>query len=156
MKFRDMDSGRQSTPTKSSMGTTDMHVLSAQHKVDYRRSGFSIAALLVLAYAVLVLKGQQHSFLLLAAMASALGSWFEIWVVRKAVDALIGAGNFLHRFTNPLLFGLIYVLAVVPTAAVLKIVGKDPLDLRFDRERKSYWKMRPNGAGWKGGFRNQF
>ena len=57
-----------------------------------------------------------------------------------------GFGLLLHGVVNPLIMGLIFVLAVVPTALILRLSGKDPLRLKFDREARSYWvERRPPG-----------
>ena len=105
----------------------DFHSRRPEEDVDHRRSGFFLAGLLVLVYLILLVRGASHPLLLAAALLMAAGAWFEVWFVRRTVDALIGAGTVLQRFTNPLLFGLIYILAVLPTAAVLRAVGKDVL-----------------------------
>ena len=48
-------------------------------------------------------------------------------------------GLLLHRITNPLIMRLMFYLAVTPTALVIRLAGKDPLRLRFDRSATSYW-----------------
>lgn len=55
-------------------------------------------------------------------------------------------GLLLHRVTNPLIMGLVFFLAVTPTALIMRLLGKDPLKLRLDRAAKSYWvERRPPG-----------
>jgi hypothetical protein len=51
-------------------------------------------------------------------------------------------GLLLHRVVNPLVMGLIYCCAVVPTGLMLKLLGKDPLHLTLDRRAASYWIVR--------------
>ena len=48
-------------------------------------------------------------------------------------------GMVLHHVMNPLIMGLIFFLAVTPIALVMRLMGKDPLRLRLDRDAKSYW-----------------
>ncbi len=48
-------------------------------------------------------------------------------------------GSVLHKITNPLIMGLVFYGAVVPTALIMRALGKDPLRRRFDRDAKSYW-----------------
>ena len=48
-------------------------------------------------------------------------------------------GLLLHRVTNPLIMGIVFYLAVTPTALVLRLAGKDPLRRRIDRSAKTYW-----------------
>jgi len=48
-------------------------------------------------------------------------------------------GMLLHKVVTPLVMGLIFYATVTPTAALMRLFGKDPLRLRFDRSAKSYW-----------------
>jgi hypothetical protein len=55
-------------------------------------------------------------------------------------------GLLLHRFVNPIIMGLLFYLVVTPTGLVMRMLGKDLLRLRFDRQAKSYWiDRRPPG-----------
>jgi len=48
-------------------------------------------------------------------------------------------GLLLHKITNPLIMGLIFFLAVTPTALVMRLMRRDPLHRRFDPDASSYW-----------------
>jgi hypothetical protein len=48
-------------------------------------------------------------------------------------------GAALHRIVSPLIMGLLFYLTVTPIALIMRIVGKDPLRLKFDRAARSYW-----------------
>ena len=48
-------------------------------------------------------------------------------------------GLLLHKITNPIIMGLIFFLAVTPTAVVMRAIGKDPLRRKFDKSAQSYW-----------------
>ena len=37
------------------------------------------------------------------------------------------------------LLTLVFILAVLPTGLIMRLLGKKPLKLDFDRETKSYW-----------------
>ena len=55
-------------------------------------------------------------------------------------------GLLLHTVTTPLILGLMFYLMFTPTALVLRLVGKDLLRLRADKEVASYWiERRPPG-----------
>lgn len=134
----------------------DYHEMSNADDINYRKSGFLLAGIMAVVYALLLIKGKHQPFVLIAAAVIALTAWFEAWPLRKAVDLLIRIGNVMHRFTNPFVFGLIYVVAVIPTAFVLKVLGKDVLSLRYDSNRSTYWEARSAVDSWKDSFRNQF
>jgi hypothetical protein len=48
----------------------------------------------------------------------------------------------LSRVTTPIVMGLLFVLAIVPTAIVMRLRGRDLMRLKLDRRAKSYWIMR--------------
>ncbi len=48
-------------------------------------------------------------------------------------------GLLLQKITNPLIMGLVFYLAVTPTALVMRALGKDLLHRRIDRSAKTYW-----------------
>ena len=47
-------------------------------------------------------------------------------------------GLLLHKITNPIIMGLIFFLAVTPTALIMRALGKDPLRRKLDPSAKSY------------------
>jgi len=51
-------------------------------------------------------------------------------------------GLLLHKITNPVFLGAIYFLAILPTALILRALGKDLLRTRFDRDAETYWIKR--------------
>ena len=70
-------------------------------------------------------------FLILAGLAP--------WILRP-LNILWGRfGTLLHRIAAPLVMGVVFFLVVTPVAWVIRILGKDPLRLRFDNNEKSYW-----------------
>jgi len=138
-------------------GTTmNYHEKSCTEDCNYRISGFLLAGIVALIYLVLLSRGKNQPLVLIVAAVIALTAWFEAWPLRKIVDLLIRIGNVMHRFTNPFVFGLIYVVAVIPTAFVLKLLGKDVLSLRYDSKCSTYWQSRSAAESWKNSFRNQF
>lgn len=132
------------------------HEMSAVPNSNYRKSGFLLAGIAALIYIFLLIRGKHQPYLAVVATLLAILALFEGWPLRKAVDILIGVGNFMHRFTNPLLFGLIYVVSVIPTALVLKLCGKEILYLRHDGITASYWRDRSDGKSWRESFRKQY
>lgn len=48
-------------------------------------------------------------------------------------------GKALHRVVSPLVMGLIFFIAVTPTALIMRLVGKDPLNRRFEPKAQTYW-----------------
>ena len=51
-------------------------------------------------------------------------------------------GELLHRIVSPVVMSLLFIVAVVPTAIMLRLMGRDPLRLKFDRKAMTYWQKR--------------
>ncbi len=134
----------------------DYHEMSRTVDINYRKSGWLLAVISAVIYVLLAVRGKQHPAILVTAVVVALSAWCEAWPLRIVIDLLIKIGNVMHKFTNPLMFGLIYIVAAVPTALILKLLGKDVLNLRYDRTRSTYWITRPDGSAWKDTFKNQY
>ena len=49
-------------------------------------------------------------------------------------------GQLLHKITNPILMGLIFFRAMMPTGLLMRLCGKKLLDLNFNPTKQSYWK----------------
>jgi hypothetical protein len=45
----------------------------------------------------------------------------------------------LHAVVNPLIMGLVFYGAVLPTGLVMRALGKDVLRLKLEPDRDSYW-----------------
>ncbi len=65
-------------------------------------------------------------------------------------------GELLHKIVNPLVMGLLFFLTVTPIALLMRVAGKDPLRLKFDRGAKSYWIAREPPGPAPESMRNQF
>lgn len=48
-------------------------------------------------------------------------------------------GLLLNRIVSPVVLGILFFLVVTPTGLVLKLMGKDPLRLKWDASASSYW-----------------
>jgi saxitoxin biosynthesis operon SxtJ-like protein len=64
--------------------------------------------------------------------------------------------DLLHRLVSPVALGIIFYCSVVPTALVLRLLGKDPLHRRFDTRLTSYWVERSPPDPRSGGMSDQF
>ncbi len=65
-------------------------------------------------------------------------------------------GKFMHRIVSPVVLGLLFLIAAVPTGLMLRIRGLDPLRLKRDPAAKSYWLPRDPPGPAAGSFKNQF
>ncbi len=51
-------------------------------------------------------------------------------------------GMLLNMIVTPLVMALLFFVTVTPIALAMRLVGKDPLRLRFDPAAESYWIRR--------------
>lgn len=51
----------------------------------------------------------------------------------------LGLGRVLHVLVSPVIMGVVYGVAVIPTGLYVRLSGKDPLRLKYDPEATSYW-----------------
>lgn len=65
-------------------------------------------------------------------------------------------GLLLHHVVNPVVMGFLFYLTVTPTSLVMRLLGKDPLKLRFEPDAKSYWITREPPGPEPETMKNQF
>ncbi|MCR6732664.1 MAG: SxtJ family membrane protein [Afipia sp.] len=65
-------------------------------------------------------------------------------------------GLFLHKIVNPIVMGLLFYFAVLPTGLVMRLMGKDLLRLGLDRRSESYWIVRQPPGPQPEAMRDQF
>jgi len=65
-------------------------------------------------------------------------------------------GMLLHRVVSPLVLGVMFFVTVTPTAVIMRLLGKDPLRLKFDPEAESYWLDRQPPGPAPDSLKNQF
>ena len=62
----------------------------------------------------------------------------------------------LFKIVNPLVLGIMFFLVVLPIGLLMRLFGKDPLRLKFDREAPTYWIDKEPLGPAKETMRNQF
>jgi hypothetical protein len=122
-----------------------------------RSFGFIFAAVFALLGAVPVLRGKPARlwclgvsaiFLLLALIAPMfLGPLNRLWT---------RVGMLISKITNPIIASLMFFLVFTPAALFFRLIGKDPLRLKFDAGAKSYWIIRHPPGPSPETMRNQF
>jgi len=65
-------------------------------------------------------------------------------------------GEALSRVVNPLIMGLIFVISIIPTALIFKLLKKDPLCRRFDAQTETYWIQRADHTAHRSSMKRQF
>jgi len=71
--------------------------------------------------------------------------------------------NLWHRFglllfyiVNPIVMGIVFFLTVFPIGVLMRLFGKDPLNLKLDREAETYWQEKVSSESVSQNMKNQF
>lgn len=80
------------------------------------------------------------------------GAFLAVTLLRPALFAPLNRlwfrfGLALGAVTTPVMMGLLFVVAVIPTALLLKLLRKDPLQRRLDPNAATYWERRDTQPG---------
>jgi len=70
--------------------------------------------------------------------------------------AWLKLGSLLHFIIGPVMLGLAYLLAIIPTGLVVRLCRKDLLSLRRDPAARSYWVRRDDGGLTRESLKDQF
>lgn len=117
--------------------------------------GFVFGVVFAIIAFVLMLRGHSFWVGVLALSGSfVLSALLVPGVFRWPNHIWLAFGEFLHRLTQPLILGLLFYFSIVPVGVILRIIGKDPLALKFDQQANSYWISRSDDEG--GSMLNQF
>ena len=56
-------------------------------------------------------------------------------------------GMILGAIISPIVMGIVFFLVVTPTGFILRIMGKDLLNKKYDKEKETYWIKRDASIG---------
>ena len=65
-------------------------------------------------------------------------------------------GLILQKIGSPIMMGLLFYFTVTPTALIMRMLGKTPLGLTFDKDTESYWIERDPPGPEPKTMKNQF
>lgn len=65
-------------------------------------------------------------------------------------------GLLLHRIVSPVVLGLMFFAVIAPIGLLMRLLGKRPLNLRFDRDAPTYWVHRDPPGPAADSFKDQF
>ena len=100
------------------------------------------------------------------------GGTLRIWALAVAALFLVAAlarpnilrplnrlwfrfGLLLGRIVSPIVMAVVFLVAITPTALIMRAFGKDLLRLKFDKDAESYWIRRADD-GPMGSMKDQF
>ena len=112
---------------------------------------FSIVFLLIAIYPLINSEGLRVWSLIIAIIFLFLGL-INSKILTPLNKLWFKFGILLGRIVSPIIMGIIFFLVVTPIALIMRIIGKDLLNLKFNKD-KSYWIEK---TGPKSKMKNQF
>ena len=122
-----------------------------------RNLGVTFAVVLGLVAALKFYRGDGAALYWLAAALAFLGcAYFWTAPLRPLNLVWHRLGLLLFAVVSPIVMGVVFYTTVAPIGLLMRLSGKDPLRLNFDRAARSYWIERdpPGPAGAQ--MKNQF
>lgn len=83
----------------------------------------------------------------------ALVTWLAPHILRPANVAWAWFGIYLGRVVSPLIMVVVFIIAVIPTGLVMRLLGKNLLRLHKEPRLKTYWV---DSSATKSSLHNQF
>ena len=65
-------------------------------------------------------------------------------------------GLLLHRIVNPIVLGAMFYVVITPVGLLRRLISRDPLSLRRDSARSSYWVVREEPGPSPASMKQQF
>ena len=112
---------------------------------------FSIVFLIIAIYPLINSEGLRVWSLIIAIIFLVLGL-INSKILTPLNKLWFKFGILLGRIVSPIIMGIIFFLVVTPIALIMRIIGKDLLNLKFNKN-KSYWIEK---SGPKSKMKNQF
>ena len=79
-------------------------------------------------------------FLVILTILSAYLTKFHFMIFKYPNRLWLKFADILSRITNPIIMMILYFGIISPISLILKIFKRSTLDLKFDKNKKGYWK----------------
>ncbi|MGK9368794.1 SxtJ family membrane protein [Melioribacter sp. Ez-97] len=105
---------------------------------------FGIILSLIYLY-FLFFEGSSYNILLVTAIISGLAFLLPVRVIAPFYKMWMTIAVFLSYFMSRFILVVLFYFIVTPIGLLLRLFGKDFLDLKIDKAKKSYWNKREEG-----------
>ena len=111
---------------------------------EWRKFTLSSAAAATLFTGLMLYRGKvapsTASTVLVVLGMVALTAWFRPAWFRSFYRVGMTIGAAIGQVVGRILLTLFFLLALTPMALIFRVLGKDPLSLRWDKSAKTYWR----------------
>lgn len=77
-------------------------------------------------------------------------------VLRPANALWARFGALLHSIVSPIVLGFMFFIVITPLGLLMRVLGKNPLQLRYDRSLATYWIERQPADEQLSNMKDQF
>lgn len=127
-------------------------------KKQLRTFGIALSIFLGIIGLIHFLKGHTHqNFWFWGAAGIVLISALSVPILIKPIyRGALFIAYILGWINTRIILGLIFYLLFTPISLIMKIIGRDPLNRKFNKETNSYWNIRERGPITKEQYLRQF
>ena len=113
---------------------------------------FFIVFLLIASYPI-IYNGEVRTWSLLISLIFLVLGLFNSKILSPLNKLWFKFGILLGKIISPLVMGIIFFFVVTPIGLIMRLMGKDVLNLKYNNKNKSYWIEK---SGPKSKMKNQF
>ena len=113
---------------------------------------FFIVFLLIASYPI-IYNGEIRTWSLLISLIFLVLGLFNSKILSPLNKLWFKFGILLGKIISPLVMGIIFFFVVTPIGLIMRLMGKDVLNLKYNNKNKSYWIEK---SGPKSKMKNQF
>ena len=105
--------------------------------------------IVLLAFALwpLTKKGEINLYLISIALIFLILGLLNSKILTPLNKSWIKFGELLGRIIAPIVMGLVYFIILTPISLLVRLLGKDLIGMKFDKNLKTYWIKRKKNLG---------
>lgn len=122
-----------------------------------RAFGIVFAVVFAVVAAWPLMSGEPPRWWALAVAVAFLAAGYLFPVILKPLNIVwFKIGMLMYKVVNPLTMAMLYVTTIIPIGLIMRLMGKDLLNLKLDETVSSYWVERDPPGPEPDSMKNQF
>ena len=96
---------------------------------------------------LLIKKGEINLYLISIALIFLILGLLNSKILTPLNKSWIKFGELLGRIIAPIVMGIVYFIILTPISLLVRLLGKDLIGMKFDKNLKTYWIKRKKHLG---------
>ena len=127
------------------------------NKSDWKKFGITMGIILsVIGFFLLWKKNNNYNYILFLAAAFFITGLILPSILRPIYKAWMALAVVMNFIMTRVIMAVIFYLIVTPTGLIASLTGKKFLDMKIDKNAKSYWIVREKTSKLKSDYERQF